>query len=297
MDAEKSSPNSSTGQIPKSLLKKPQETVISLLAQEQHQNQFRLDAITSVFLGPLDDLLGRKPFLLLENQLSSLDCLAVGHLSLALYPALPHPFLQTALKEKFPRLASYTERVSKACFGNPVDPKAYLTEVSSDPRRKSYESAPLPWRPEPTRSFTDMGIQVLENFADSIPILSQFRANNRLRHAAADPGLEDIQKNQLSTLSRDQRRELYAQICTVVGGISAFIGYLFYVGLFSIESDEEEEEIEGDGSFGEAGELLGLGSVRSVPRTRQDREVRDEPLPNVTVEIQPSDGPEPRGHI
>jgi sorting and assembly machinery component 37 len=255
-------PDSTTSQIPTHLLKKSKETVTSLLGQGQQHNQFRLESLTSAFFAPLQDLLAQKPFLLGTAQLSSLDCLAVGHLSLALFPEVPHPWLQTSLKDKFPFLASYTERISRACFGPPINALNYIPTVPNDPRRKAFETDPLPWVAAQTPSLTSVGATILENIADSLPVISQIRTNNRLRHAAADPDLAHMERSNLKTLSANQRKEFLSQVVTVVAGISAFVGYMYYHGVLTPEADYEEDKAEeikeasNPGPFGEAGALL-----------------------------------------
>lgn len=276
VDAPQSQPETNVSQIPTHLLKKPADTITSLLGQGQQYNQFRLSALTTAFFAPLEDLLSNKPFLLTTTQLSSLDCLAIGHLSLALFPEVPHPWLQTALKDKFPLLASYTDRVSRACFGPPVSPSNYLSTAPADPRRKAYEAEPLPWVAVEQPSLTSVGATLLDSIADSLPLVSSIRAHARLRHAATDPDLDPLHKANLRKFSNNQRKEFLSQVVTVVAGISAMVGYMYYHGVLTLEAEEKEEVVEaeyvhdagdpGPVAIGEAGSFLfGVEPAELVP--------------------------------
>ncbi|KAI9831808.1 MAG: hypothetical protein M1819_004705 [Sarea resinae] len=111
-----------TENIPARLLRRnPQNTLTSLLRRPEHASQFRLNALTTPFFSPLQDLLGTKSFLLHSSEkggVSSLDCLALGYLSLALYPDLAHPWLSETLKRSFARLTAYVHELRDLCFGS-----------------------------------------------------------------------------------------------------------------------------------------------------------------------------------
>jgi hypothetical protein len=78
-----------------------------LLGTPVYAARFRLDALSNELLEPLADLLGRAEYLIKGSQLSSLDCLAFGYLSLLYYPAIPQAWLKETIQTRFPRIASY----------------------------------------------------------------------------------------------------------------------------------------------------------------------------------------------
>lgn len=261
VDDQKQNETLGADQIPKSLLQKPRETVTSLLGRSTHRSQFRLDAITARFGEPLQELLGQKMYFFSETSMSSLDCLALGYLSLALIPQLSHPWLHETLKPKFSALAVYAERVSQKCFQTPVNVSNALVNVKEQAKESPHgkgatpHASSLPWQAPARASMSTIGYTVLQNMADSTPILKQFRANERLKQAATDAELGDLESKQLEAIAKAMRREQYSQIVTVATGISAFIGYLFYTGIVSLPKREESDE---KPDFGEAGELLGI---------------------------------------
>ncbi|OJD14367.1 hypothetical protein AJ78_05272 [Emergomyces pasteurianus Ep9510] len=233
-------PSNLSSKIPKSLARKPQATVSDLLSKSSQRNRIRLDAMTGAFVLPLEELLGRKGYLLSSEIPSSLDCLALGYLSLALVPQLPYPWLRDAAVEQTPRLATYADRLRSRCFGAvPVEVSMAFTDSPALP-------SSLPWRAPGQVSLAAVGKRALEGIADSIPIVREIRANARLQRAAAEEGLGHWEERELvATVARVQRRELYTSIATVLAGLGMFVGYVLYTGLVHIEMiDGEVEEDE-----------------------------------------------------
>ncbi|PGH33523.1 hypothetical protein GX50_03680 [[Emmonsia] crescens] len=239
-------PGNLASKIPKSLVRKPQATVSDLLSKSSKQNRIRLDAMTGAFVAPLEELLGRKGYLLSSEIPSSLDCLALGYLSLALVPKLPYPWLRDAATGQAPRLAAYADRLRSRCFGAvPVDVSMAFTDSPA-------LASSLPWRAPEQVSLGAVGKRALEGIVDSIPIVRQIRANTRLQRAGAEAqgGLEE--RELVAKVATVQRRELYASIATVLAGLGMFVGYVLYTGLIHIEvvdgvevkEDEEDEEEE-----------------------------------------------------
>ncbi|KAL8627671.1 hypothetical protein Q9189_006634 [Teloschistes chrysophthalmus] len=89
----------------------------STAKQAKHAARFRLDALTESFLEPLVQLLDGKRYLLSEDRITSLDCLALGYLSLALVPGLPIPWLSQLMKSRYPCLCHYVEDLARDCYG------------------------------------------------------------------------------------------------------------------------------------------------------------------------------------
>ncbi|KAJ5863663.1 uncharacterized protein N7529_005579 [Penicillium soppii] len=225
------------GQIPATLIQQPKETVSKLLGRTAKSNHFRLEALTADFFEPLEAMLASKPVLLPaddENSPSSLDCLAIGYLSLALHPDLAFPWLRDAMRAKAPRLTAYTERMRSRVF------------------------AALPCR-EPARiSVSAVGSTLLNMLADNTPILREVRANRRLKSAAqADENFSPIQKLALFDYASTKDKDRWVSIASVVAGGVALVGYMVHVGLISFSGRVEEDEQELEQEF-EPAEVLHL---------------------------------------
>jgi sorting and assembly machinery component 37 len=126
-----------------SLLLPKKDTLKGLLKKPEHAAIFKLNALADDVLAPLQDLLGKdgedgegeETFLLGAREPHALDCLAVGYLSLMLYPTLPHAWLAARLRAKYPRLVTYTERLRQR-----LDLHADAAEIMA--LQKSGPSAP-----------------------------------------------------------------------------------------------------------------------------------------------------------
>jgi sorting and assembly machinery component 37 len=242
IDAEDGQPSQEQSIIPESL-RRPKNTVSSLLAASPEANaQIRLDALAKNFLDPLQRLRGKKRFFVSDTQFSSLDCLALGHLSLMLIPELPQPWLSNTMRTKFPALCTWTGGIRETVFGKDVSLYDACLLAPEDSREKTH----LPWKAPENRSASAVGSAFVTSMADSIPILGQLRRNTRMRQHGGKTPDEDTQDSYWSYL--------YA-IGGLIAGLGVVGGYLFHEGLISFPSGEEEEK-RGLESFGEAGQAL-----------------------------------------
>ncbi|KAL2013155.1 hypothetical protein VTN00DRAFT_680 [Thermoascus crustaceus] len=241
-----------TGQIPKSLIRSSQETVSSLLGKTQQQNQFKLEALTAEFFEPLQALLGKKQYFISDERPSSLDCLALGYLALALIPEVPYPWLREALQTKAPLLAEYTARMREQCFG--------IVEVA-DAFGKLRAGSVLPWSPPERVTVGKIGSTLLNTLADATPILKDVRMNNRLRDAAQAPdsGFSAEESKAVSEYARAQKQDLYVSIATVAAAVVGFVGYMFHIGVIRVQSEADLEDVE----YEEAGEDEGADEIEA----------------------------------
>lgn len=225
-----------------------------MLGKSTHRNQFRLDAVTSEFFEPLDDLLADKEWLI-SDTVTSTDCLAIGYLALMHAPQLPHDWLRSAMKKKYPRLGKWTAHTARSTFGDPIDPSRALSPLSEG-NMKGGRS--LPWQAPVRPTVTAIASSILDNTIDALPVVSQLRANKQLRKSSQeDPELEDYERKQLAAMANNRNRELYSQIFAVGAGISTFMGYLFWVGILQLPKRLSRDT--GKRDFGAAGAMLGLG--------------------------------------
>lgn len=237
------------GQIPRSLIRSSRETVSSLLGKTQQQNRFKLEALTAEFFERLEALLGKKQYFISDERPSSLDCLAVGYLSLALVPELPYPWLRESLQSKAPSLAKYTERMRRQCFG--------VVEVSDAFGQARAESV-LPWRPPERVTLGKIGSALFNTLADATPILKDIRMSNRLRDAAQAPdsGLSAEESKAVSDYAKARKQDLYLSIATVLGGIAALVGYMFHIGILRVQLEGDLEDVEYEEEEADAGEEI-----------------------------------------
>ena len=90
-------------------------TLRSLLRGPEHATAFKIRALADTFFEPMQNSLGNNQYLLGTSAPSVVDCLAFGYLSLMLYPQMPHAWLETSLKSRYPKLKSYIDRM-RECF-------------------------------------------------------------------------------------------------------------------------------------------------------------------------------------
>ncbi|KAJ5591015.1 hypothetical protein N7450_004987 [Penicillium hetheringtonii] len=248
------------GKIPKNLIQRPRDTVSSFLGRTAQSNHFRIEALTGEFFEPLEAMLGKKAYLLTvddEETPSSIDCVALGYLSLALVPDMSFPWLQDAMRAKAPLLSAYTERMRQRCFGDaPVD----ITHAFSP---ESAPDSPISWRAPGRISVTAVGNTLLSTLADSTPFLREVRKNNALKKVAQseDSGLTSTEKNALSAHAEASKKDMYVSIATVVGGVAVMVGYMMQVGLLSFSSGEEEEEEEDQATYFAAPDLSQIAAA------------------------------------
>jgi sorting and assembly machinery component 37 len=252
------------GNIPRNLVARPKETVVSMLGKSGGQNQFRLDAVTSDVLEPLCDLVqehGSRSWLFETDKASSLDCLLLGYLSLMSPPLTPpHKWLQDALATNYSPLLQWSTNFRQECFGGPINAADVLLMPPTNPPTSSSN---LPWQSPAPISTANIGFTVLAAIYDSLPVISS-RSDRIVR--AAPP---EVQSGMLETTSTVQARSpqytLPALVCAAFG---AAMGYDFYArstGSSKSTQQTQHPVRRGNGTdqrdFGEAGRMLGLGVI------------------------------------
>ncbi|KAL9056531.1 MAG: hypothetical protein Q9206_002714 [Seirophora lacunosa] len=126
-------------EIPK-LARSTQQTVSSLAKQPQHATRFRLDTLAEAFFEPLAQLLQGERYLLHDERMTSLDCLALGYLSLALVPEMPQSWLSQSMKSRYRPLCRYVEHLSQDCFGKTI------LQIRDHAGSERETGKPLPWK-------------------------------------------------------------------------------------------------------------------------------------------------------
>lgn len=245
-----------------------------LASNPESKASIRLDALARDFLEPLKALKGKKRFLVSNDQFTSLDCLALGYLSLMLVDDLPSPWLAKTLKEKFSSLAAWTEEVRESIFGATTTAEDAFLKSSAEVEKRNQQ---LPWVSPQNRGFGGVGSAFAAGFADSMPVLGALRRNQKAQH------YQLTSKDMGPGSAAWQNVTLFGSL---LAGIGLAAGYLLHQGILSMPSREEESKQSGSGNYGEAGAAL---SVLLAPTNRTQQVERNyahgEPVVEVDVDL------------
>ncbi|KAJ9644124.1 hypothetical protein H2201_007101 [Coniosporium apollinis] len=277
--------------------------VLGALQKPEYTTRFKLDALAGETLGPLNDLLGEKPRLLSDEDegVTSLDCLALGYLSLMLYPPLPQPWLAETLRSKYPRLEAYIRRSRRILLG-PQDVTATavlsLNALAGDPaaveRARIEKGLTLPWTPPlPTNPLTTL-LHLPQHLIHSLPGAGYIH-----HHAHIVPAHPPETSTALapSTVDGAYRTptSVLATFATFAAGLVSLVAgaAMYHVQTHREASDlvfvMEREKPAGFAAFGEAGAALAaLSAQMSVEAewARERERVGGERVVEVDVEIE-----------
>ncbi|KAI9743878.1 MAG: hypothetical protein M1818_002612 [Claussenomyces sp. TS43310] len=278
--------------IPDSL-RRPRQTVSSLLsASPENQAQIRLDALACAFLEPLQALRGKKRFFINQSP-TSLDCLALGHLALALLPDLPSPWLANCMRRKFPQLCAFVHDSQRTFFGGAVSLEDAALTTSSERDIRAQGKGSLPWKAPDRGGLLAVASAFSSNLADSIPVISRFRKNTRLEQELEQSAEDEEELNATRAVAAMKQRELYTTIGSAIVGIGLFVAFMFQQGLITIseaslgQDEEPTEELNGLNQYGEAGAALAMLAQQmdfemEMEKTRE----RDPEKPVVELDVE-----------
>jgi hypothetical protein len=137
------------------------------LSTPMYAARFRLDALSNE--------------LLQEGQLSSLDCLAFGYLSLLFYPAVPQAWVKETIQAKFPRIASYVRRLHKEVFSSEEISAADVWSISSA-SSDATTGMLLPWQPRP-QNLVSIALSGTREIFGNIPLVSSLMQRTLIVHS------------------------------------------------------------------------------------------------------------------
>ena len=235
--------------IPQSL-RSSRQSLSDVVKQASLASRIRLDGIADAFLHPLEQLLGKKRYLLSEDSPSSLDCLAFAYLALALIPVLPEPWLATSMS-RYPTLCAYVHALNQRFWGGSIDingaiPKTWSGDDAAgstlSQKQESHHPASLPWK-ESRHSgssipvvLADAGGALLEYTLGAIPVLGGYW---KRRTISLPPpraaGFSRINANAAPSRDDDGRdSDLHVRPGSVMTGtaLAAIGGFLFYHGVY-----------------------------------------------------------------
>lgn len=253
------------GNIPKSLMAKPKETVTKLLSKSGHKNQFRLDAVTSDVLEPLCELVdknGSDSWVFGTDKASSLDCLLLAYLSLMSPPLLPpHRWLQAALSSKYPVLLAWTTSFRQECFGGPVGAADVLASSASI---TNSSRANLPWHPPSQVSKKSMVLTVLATAFEALPIVSELFPVRIKRISPGEARTAGGDAEGAATVQSKNYPLLLGGLGLAGSALGAVTTFYFREDLFGRKGITQRTHIlrrrntSSQRDFGEAGRMLGL---------------------------------------
>lgn len=271
--------------IPESL-QIPRPSITGLLsANPENAAQIRLDALATDFFEPLEKLKGNKRFFVSDEQFSSLDCLALGHLSLMLIPDLPQPWLKKIMQKKFPSLCAFVEDLRPIVYGDVVTVEDTLLksqDSSEQEAEEATEKSVLPWKASENRSAVSVGNAFLSGLLDVLPVIGQLRKNSRVRHAFGKPVEAD---GSITVLQR------VTKIGAVVTGLGFFVGFMLHQGLIKSPfglgySRDDEKQNASLGDMGEAGAALAAFATQMDLEVQRQKAQEGMIAPGVEIDVE-----------
>ncbi|KAL2038264.1 hypothetical protein N7G274_008913 [Stereocaulon virgatum] len=233
---------------------KHRQTVTGLVKQSQGGMRFRLDALVDALCEPLEHLLGDKRYFLYDREPSSLDCLALGYLSLALVPDVPMKWLRERMESRWPGLVAYARSGVEECFGGRVGVEDALLV---DRAERIEAGGQLPWRAPELKGAKFAEKVIWNEVLDRVPL---FRTT--ILTSPSNPESESASSQRPSPSSS---AALLPTIVTATTALAAVAGYLLYAG-FGRESENRRLS-----DMGEAGAILaGLDFGNPGPETKAE---------------------------
>lgn len=234
-------------QIPESL-RKPRQTVSALLGHDTRRSKFRLDAVTSDFFEPLEELLGEGPWLISDRPTRA-DCLAVGYLALMQGSADgAQPWLKDALSQKFSSLGKWAQTRTREWFGESVSVSSVLEGET--------KTHVLPWQKPAPSSAEWIANALALNITGALPILTMYLTPTSIETGKYAKAANSHGERQQAVVRARSQQLLHSQI--VISTISASIlaGVLVYKGILRLP--DLHRSTSAPQGFGAAGDFLGI---------------------------------------
>lgn len=262
-------------------------TVVGEVKRKGSEKRFKLDALVDVACRPLKQLLGKRRYLLSDETATSLDCLALGYLALALKPDVPQKWLQEGLRDRYPSLCAYVERGIEECFGGKVrveDALIHTMTQESSSTTTNQEGQPpaaapdtdsppkLPWHP-PHQSTIPAAIPtVLHSIKDALPLNSTTTLPTKSSANDSIPPADSQTKTPSSILTATTT---LATIAALTASVASYALYTFLAA--SHQPDRKRLE-----DMGEAGAMLAgidFGPPHSKREIEQERSEHGDSIP------------------
>ena len=248
------------------------EKILTKAAAER----IKLVGIAADFLEALQSRLGEGRYFF-GDEPSSLDCLAVGYLSLGLYAELPNGWLRDEMLTRHGRLCKYVDDVRGQMLGHGVDAVAVMSgQATMTTSSGRAAGGGLPWGiVEPQHVPWVTGF-----FLNGVMEMVGITSMEGCRSGRDEEEQTREEKERKEGMKSLQRWETTKKMAVVVGCIGAFIGHCVWSGLTTMEpggatgnSRGREDDDEKDAAnemkllegFGSAEAILGLGRREPHP--------------------------------
>lgn len=275
--------------IPPSL-RTTRQTVTSLVRQPQHASRFRLDALTEAFFGPLQQLLGQKRFLLSDDNPSSLDCLALAYLALALLPEVPQPWLAKSMRARYPELCRYVKELVYGFFGGPIEvedallssqPGGYTTAADSLDESRQGKETSLSWSKPEEKAMASTGSSMVKIAFEAMPIMGQLHKSNLLLESNIAETVVGADGQSAQAVAASPSNPILPAILAIGTIVTGVAGYLVCSRLLNLPigiSPSVENKRLSD--MGEAGAILAMADFggRSSKLDAEDARVGRVPV-------------------
>lgn len=209
-DADKARHGESTTDYIPEVLRGSRQSLSDLLKQQSVASKIRPDGMADSFLAPLEQLLGKKRYLLSDESPSSLDCLGFAYLALGLIPVLPEAWLAKSVS-RYPALCGYVQDLHQHVLGGPADINGAIlntwstAESGSSSKLSSKQESPhpsplsssLPWRDRRhgrQEEVVSAGGALLEHTLSSLPVIGDHWKRRMIVPAPIEP-LSDVNAN------------------------------------------------------------------------------------------------------
>lgn len=210
-----------------------------------------------------------------NEQFTSLDCLALGYLSLMLVPELPSPWLSRTLRDSFPGLASWAEEVGESIFGGKITLQDALLRESGEGEKMSRH---LPWIRPQNRGFGAVGTAFAAGLVDTLPVLGVLRRDQKAQHYQI--------KNETEKEVQSSTWRNISIFGSVVAGLGLAVSYLLHQGILALPAREDDSSRSEIGGYGVAGAAM---SVLLAPSNRPQQVERNythgEPVVEVDIDL------------
>lgn len=215
------------------------QTIRGMLSTSQYAGRFRLEALTTACLEPLEIFYGTKNWLLDTGEMTSLDCLAFGYLSLMLYPELGNGWLRDTMRDKFTKICRFVERMKSELFS--IQP-IVVADVMA--RRRIHESEgsenaremgnDIPWYPAVPAQMTETASLLGRQLLAQLYVLNGAKV---LHEDQASHTAEEQVSTQRSLLSRPS-----TIACILLSSILGTGALVTYSNTNLIRSSESEDK-------------------------------------------------------
>jgi len=155
---------------PSLLFKNRNQGLAAALREKQSVVRFRVESVVDDLLEPMAYLLkerqkantegeSKKATYLLGDEISSIDCLAFGYLSLLLFPGWEGDWVKQLMKKRYKNVSAYVEKLREELLGQGEAGIISVEQATSAPHLSTMSTihtfaedkppSPLPWRRPP----------------------------------------------------------------------------------------------------------------------------------------------------